>query len=89
MMKARAAQTNAKIRKFKVPANLNFDAVEYFEIVNWTDLPITEPPVIKTMTDAELQQFIVMDITPTVLFPKFPCHTQAVERLVKLVTEAS
>ena len=58
-------------------------------MINWTDLPITEPPVIKTMTDAELQQFIVMDITPTVLFPKFPCHTQAVERLVKLVTEAS
>ena len=30
VMKARAAQPNAKIRKFEIPANLNFDAVEYF-----------------------------------------------------------
>ena len=41
------------------------------------------------MTDTEVWQFIRMDETPTILFPKFPCHTLAVERLVKVVTEAS
>ena len=48
-----------------------------------------EPPVLKTMTDTELQQFIVMDVTTTIFSPKFSCHSQAVEKLVKLVTEAS
>src|SRR6218665_1398318 len=29
------------------------------------------------------------EVTPTFIFPKFTCHTQAVERHVKLVTEAA
>ena len=41
------------------------------------------------MMDTELQQFIVMDVTPTVVFPEFFCHLQAVGRLMKVVTEAS
>ena len=57
-------------------------------MVDCTDLVITEPPVIKTMIDANLPQFIAMQVTPTVFFPKFSCHTQAVERVVKLITEA-
>ena len=88
-MKARAAKPSGKIRKFEVSVNLNFAAVEYLELINWTDRQITEPPVLKTMTDTELQQFIAMDVTPTIFYAKVPCHTQAVERLVKLVTEAS
>ena len=40
------------------------------------------------MTDTELQQFIVMDVTPTRVFPEFFCHSQAVGRLTKVVTEA-
>ena len=68
VMKARAAKPSGKIRKFKVPANLNFDAAEYFELINRTDLSITEQPVFKTMMDTELQQFIVMGVTPTIFF---------------------
>ena len=41
------------------------------------------------MTESELQQFIVMDVTPTIVFPEFFCHSQAVGRLMKVVTEAS
>ena len=44
VMKARAATPNGKIRNFKVSANLGLDAVEYFKLINWTDLPITKPP---------------------------------------------
>ena len=58
-------------------------------MIDWTDSSITEPPVIKTMTDAEFRKFIMMKVTPTLLFPEFSCRTQAVEKLVKLVTEAS
>ena len=60
-----------------------------FERIDWTDVVITEPPVIKTMTDADLRQFIAIQVTPTVFFPKFSNQTQAVERVVKLISEAS
>jgi hypothetical protein len=91
VMKARAAgaDPSGQIRRFKVPAKLNFDAVEYFDMIDWAVCPISEPPVIKAMTDAELRDLITTEVTPTVIFPKFPCHTQAVERHVKLVSEAA
>ena len=41
------------------------------------------------MMSTELQQFIVMDVTPTIVFPEFFCHSRAVGRLMKVVTEAS
>lgn len=89
VMKARAARPRGQIRRFKVPAKMNFDTVEYFDMIDWAVCPISEPPIIKAMTDAELREFITLEATPTVSFPKFPCHTQAVERHVKLVTEAA
>ena len=90
-MKARAAgaDPSGQIRRFKDPAKLNFDAVEYFDMIDWAVCPISEPPVIKAMTDAELRDLITTEVTPNVIFPKFPCHTQAVERHVKLVSEAA
>ena len=63
--------------------------MEYFELINWTDLPITEPSLLKAMMDTELQQFIAMDVTSIIIFPEFFCHLQAVGRLMKEVTEAS
>src|SRR5437867_9691702 len=90
-MKARAAEPahlSEQIRRFKVAAKLIFDALEYFNMFDTAICPISEPPVIKAMTDAELKDLITMEVTPTVIFPKFPCHTQAVERHVKLVNEA-
>jgi len=58
-------------------------------MIDWAVCPISETPVIKAMTDDKLRDLITMEVTPTVIFPKFPCHTQAVERHVKLVTEAA
>src|SRR6218665_328075 len=55
VMKARAAHHIGQIRRFKVPAELNFDAVEYFDMIDWAVCPISEPPVLKAMTDAELK----------------------------------
>jgi len=89
VMKARATDPIGQIRRFKVPAELNFDAVEYFDMIDWTVCPLSEPPVIKAMKDAELRDLVTMEVTPTVNFSKFPCHTQAVERHVKLVKEAA
>ena len=84
-MKARVVKQSGQMRKFKVPAKLNFDATKYFEMIGWTNVVITAPPLNKTMTDADLGQFIAMQVNPTVIFPKFLCHTQTVERVLKLV----
>ena len=88
-MKAWVLKQGGQIRKFKAPAKLNFNATEYFEMVDCTDVDITEPPVIKTITDADFRQFIAMQITPIALFFKFLFHIQAIERVVRLVAEAS
>jgi len=58
-------------------------------MIDWAVCLISEPPVIKAMTDAELRDLITTEVTLTVIFPKCPCHTQAVERDVKLVTAAA
>jgi len=79
-MKTRAANHNGQIGRFKVPKKLKFDALEYFDMINLAVCPTSEPPVTKAMTDAELRELITMEVTPNVSFPKFPCHTQTVER---------
>ena len=90
IMKARAVKSNIRTRRFRIPTNLNFNAGEYYEVIDWSELAIIEPPVVDAMTDTELWQFIRMDETPIIqVYFKFPCHTQAVERLVKVFTEAS
>ena len=88
IIKAKAAKPNIRTRRFTVPINLNFNAGEYYEVIDRSELAITEPPLVNAITDTELWQFIRMDETPTILFPKLSCHTQAVEKLVKVVPEA-
>ena len=58
-------------------------------MIDWAACPISEPPLTKSMTDAELKELITMEVTPNVSFLHFPCHTHAEERCVKLVTEVA
>ena len=91
ILKARTLKSRDKggsIRQFRIP-KLNFDADMYETLINWSKESVTEPPVMTMMSNDELTGLIVAEMTPSVLFPKFPCHTQAVERCVKVVTEAS
>lgn len=91
ILKARTLKSRDKggsIRQFRIP-KLNFDADMYETLIDWSKESVTEPPVMTMMSDDELTGLIVAEMTPSVLFPKFPCHTQAVERCVKVVTEAS
>ena len=72
------------IRPFRLP-KLNFQAQVYTELFNWDITVITEPPLIRNITDNELK-----DIYDTPLsLPRYMCHNQPVERSVKVVTEAS
>src|SRR6218665_3961367 len=50
---------------------------------------LSESLVIKAMADAGLRDLITTEVTPTAIFPKFLCHTKAVERHMKLVTGAA
>jgi len=76
-------------RRIFVLPKLNFDAVHYYEMINWQTTAISEPPVVSCLSNTVIENYIKSRMLPSEFFPSFPCHTQAVERAVKLVTEAS
>ncbi|XP_050514600.1 uncharacterized protein LOC126889917 [Diabrotica virgifera virgifera] len=90
IIKSRTVASNKKlVRTFK-PPKLNFQENEYYEIIDWTTTAISPPPLLRRVSDEEMWAKISTANTPEEWnFHKFPCHTQAVERCVKLVTEAS
>ena len=88
ILKARKQETGSQMRLFSVPI-LNFQATSYIEMIDWGNIPITEPPITMDIADETLITMIRAHSTPTLEFARYPCHTQAVERHIKLVTEAS
>ena len=68
---------------------LNFEATDYINMIDWHAEAVTEPPVTMQIDGEGLRQMIKEDTTPMLNIARYPCHTQAVERHVKLVTEAS
>ena len=94
--KARELMKGKKnIRAFSIP-QINFSAENYYNIVDW-DVFYTEPPLTKIMSDEDIDAHIENGN-----FPKHPhmslawcsisnilCHSQAVERMVKLVSESA
>lgn len=91
IMKIRSNATNATntVRSFEVQ-KLKFEAKEYTDLIDWQNAIITVPPVLIHVPDESLKDMI-KDIhnEKIIKMTNFPCHTQAVERCVKLVTEAS
>lgn len=75
-------------RQFKVP-KINFEADRYTHMIKWDVADITEPPILRHLSDDELQSLAESPDLVEKWCPKYPCHTQSVERTVKLVTEAS
>ena len=57
-------------------------------MIDWQSTTITEPPLKKRISNEELKQMI-LDVPADIDILKYPCHTQAVERCIKLVTQAS
>jgi hypothetical protein len=87
ILKARA-QVKSTIRVFTVP-QLNLEATDYIDLIDWKNNDITEPPLIADLSNDEIRRVVESGEIPMIEFPRFPCHTQAVERCVKVVTEAS
>lgn len=85
-----AARKNQRpgVRIFKTP-KLNFNASDYTDMIIWGESQITPPPMLHKVSDKELEDLLQAQSHIILEFPDFPCHTQAVERCVKMVTEAS
>lgn len=67
---------------------MNFPAKEYIDLIDWQQSPITDPPILASNSADDTEMFVFAGDIPLINVPKYPCHTQAVERWVKLVTEA-
>ena len=74
----------ANIRKFVV-LKLNFQAKEYPDFINWAETTFFEPPFTSNFSDQDITN---LECHPLAV-PAFPCHTQSVERAIRLITEAA
>lgn len=88
ILKARDQPKRKGIRQFTVPP-INFDCTDYTAMIDWSTVSVTEPPITMSISNDDLRDFIREPTTPVVTFDRYPCHTQAVERCIKVVTEAS
>ncbi|GBM16572.1 hypothetical protein AVEN_247874-1 [Araneus ventricosus] len=76
-------------RRFVIPA-VNFRATDSADLIYWQAHNVTPPTVLRHISCHELLKIIQDDVPMDGWdFIKFSSHTQAVERIVKLVTEAS
>ena len=65
------------------------NACSYIEIIDWRDIPVSEPVFNASITTDEIKEMIVTRKFIDLNVPALPCHTQSVKRHIKLVTEAS
>jgi len=72
------------VRQLKVP-KINVEATHFYELTNLDSIKnISQPPTMTDLDDTLISQMLTK---PLVL--QHPCHNQAVERHVKLITEAA
>ena len=92
VLKARKieAEHGKGVRLFKIP-KINFDATAYYDLIDWQNILITSPPLLFDVNDGDIKRTITQrtSFTLPVELTTIPCHTQAVERTIKLVTTAS
>ncbi|GBM19543.1 hypothetical protein AVEN_108011-1 [Araneus ventricosus] len=77
------------VRRFVIPV-INFRATVYVDLIDWKACNVTTPTGLRQINSHELLKMIQDNVRMDGWdFSKFSSHTQAVERIVKLVTEAS
>ena len=88
---ARMSPSHSVRQQIFKTSKLRFNSKRYFEMIDWQNTAVTEPPVMLCVDSSKpiIEEHIKTKMPPQQLFPNFHCHTQAVERAVKLVTEAS
>lgn len=85
ILKARENTKSTVVRKFKIQT-LNFEAKDYTDLIFWERCDVTSPPILKSVSDIQLTGFIELDNSYND-FHLYP--SQAVERYIKLMSEAS
>ena len=83
IIKIREGEKPNIVRCFRVP-KLNFDAVNIEQLINW-DEEIFEPPILNNFNESQLQLLRSEKLNLCL----YPCHTQSVERCIKIITDAS
>lgn len=71
-------------RKFQVPA-VNFEANEIVELINWAEVPVTEPLITASLPTKQIEACVK---TRLVVSDGWQCHSQSIERAVKKVSES-
>ena len=89
ILQARARNSEEQtIQLFESP-KINFEAEDYIDMIAWNEVKMLEPPLTQSVESADLLECIKIKNIPKIQFIKYPNHTQAVERNIKIVTEAS
>ncbi|GBM36184.1 hypothetical protein AVEN_218204-1 [Araneus ventricosus] len=86
IIKARGSSSTAEHRHFVVP-KLNFKGNQYIDMIYWFKCDVTEPQLTADLTVEELKSIAENGSIKGIQISKFQCHTESVERCVKLVTE--
>ncbi|GBM24353.1 hypothetical protein AVEN_202336-1 [Araneus ventricosus] len=79
-------KNSGSLRLLKLP-KLNFEAVDYIDLIDWSNCVVTEPPLTMHIKDKDLKEMCKEEQFPVLTFEEFLCHTQSVERCVKLISE--
>ena len=92
IQKARQSAPNParseSFRVFTIP-NINFKANAYNEMIDWPSSTIdyADPPMVRIVSNDQVDEWAKSNAPPIYPLEDFPCHSQAVERQVKLVSE--
>ena len=79
--------SDGRIRQLRVP-KLNINANSYIDHIDWTDTIVSEPSFTASVTSNEIKKMIKSKTFSEFKIPELSCHTQSVERHIKLVSEA-
>lgn len=82
-----------QVRYFKIQ-KFNFNCNDYTTMIDLENIEVTTPPILDCVEVTknnikELASKKLSEICSDIDLTRLPCHTQAVERCVKIVTEAS
>ncbi|GBN35197.1 hypothetical protein AVEN_84666-1 [Araneus ventricosus] len=66
----------------------HFEAADYIDLIDWSNCVVTEPPLTMHLKNKDWKEMCKEEQLPILTFEEFPCHTQSVERCVKLISEA-
>lgn len=90
LIKARYLASKRKsIRSFQL-LKMNLLDINYIITILWNNTPLLSQPLLRRVTNQEIWSKVQSRGTEAEWnCDQFPCHSQAVEQCVKLVTEAS